>query len=155
MCFTACLTDWHACHAWKPCAYGYFDKGNNASWKMSSWWSEIIWHVCHRIYFASSVVSTWVLYLQICQFVYPLLLESSCLLFWCFSSICCMGRTAKKVVWSGSSKSQFISVHLWISVSYRQKLMFAAANCIVLLSKAYKFVPWEYTYGLCITANFI
>ena len=154
MCLAVCLTYWYACHAWKPCAYGYFDKGNNASWKMSLWWFEIIWQACHRIYFASNVVSTWVLYLQICQPVYPLLLESSRLPFWCFSSICWMGST-DKVVSSGSSKSHFISAHTWISVSYWQKLIFAAANCIALLSRAYGFVPWEYTYGLCIPSNFI
>lgn len=88
-------------------------------------------------------VMLWVLeycYLQTCQPVYPPLLENARLLFWYFSSICWMGRTDKKVVWSGSSESQFISVHMRISVSHWQKPIFAAANCIALLSKVYGLV---------------
>lgn len=47
------------------------------------------------LYFASNILSTWVLYLCICQLVYPLLLES--LPFWCFSSSFWMGRTDRKL----------------------------------------------------------
>lgn len=139
MCLAVCLPYW-------PRAHGYFDKGNNASQEVISWWFESIWQLCHCIYFASDA-STWVLYLQICQPVYPLLLENAHLQFCCFGRICRMGRAERKFVGSGCSESQFIFVHIGVGVSHWQKLIFTAANCIRHLGQVYWFIPWEYTYG--------
>lgn len=139
MCLAVCLPYW-------PCAHGCFDKGNNASQEVLSWWFEIIWQLCHCIYFASKQV----LGFCICRSA-----SLSLLCFWrtltfSFAALAAFVGWVELAgrLWGLVLQKASLFVYIQESVCPNDKSRYLQLlTVLILLSQAYWFIPWEVTYG--------